>query len=187
VVNISAVAGIAAGYYDNMVRRALTEEGFIVSYPKELRHFIVCRPPNAITETQTADLAKLRTLLEENGFELKSKNLPMDKPSQKRGLAGDFVGDVLIDLPTNVYSLTSSPRFRSLKDRIWGNAAREQILLRASENLVRHFEDAVLYHVELQREIRANALSFCPFHDIPAKLRELGVVPTRLPAPGDGE
>lgn len=104
----------------------------------------------------------------------------------RRGLSGHFIGDVMIDLPTIACTLAKSPRFRSLESRILVacngaelNPEQRRILHQASEKLLDQFESSVQYLMAQRAQevaFRRTARSFCTFQNLPAKLRELGLV-----------
>jgi len=187
IVDISAAAGVAAAYFENLINRALVETGFIGHYENEFQHLITCRPPDIISHTYEEDFQKLGILLEQElGVQLTKKDLPMIDRNSRRGLSGLFVGKVMIDLPTIAYTLAKSPRFRSLESRILkmlkgGEPTPDQqrVLHQASERLLDQFESSLqdlIFHRSKETAFRRTAHSFCTFENLPAKLLELRAV-----------
>lgn len=184
IVDISAAAGVAAAYFENLIHRALAEEtGFIRYYGDVFQHLITVRPPDIINHTYQQDLLDLSSRIRtELGVELTPKEFPPKDPTAKRGLSGQFVGKVLIDLPTTVYTLANSPRFRSLQrrlSRLGITPGQRQALHQASDRLVSQFEASVQELMEDRAQriaLRQTAHSFCTFENLPAKLLELRAV-----------
>ena len=182
VVDISAAVGVATGYFENLVRRALLENGFIGRNDGKFRHLIVVRPPEIMTHTYEQDFVALTKLISrELDIEVKRGDLPMIEGYDKRGLSGHFVKDIMIDLPTAAYTLKRSPRQQALERRTLRgvrshtDAQSARIMLQASERLLDQFQACVQYHVSQETGFRKTALSFCTFRDVVSRLKDLGV------------
>lgn len=182
LVDISAAVGVATGYFENLVRRALLENSFIGRNDGQFRHLIVCRPPDIITHTYEEDFAVLKELVKrEAGAELVRKDLPMIEGFDKRGLSGHFIEDVMIDLPTAAYTLKRSPRLQALERRTRRDGKTRatpeslRVLKQASEKLLDQFETCLRFHVDEETGFRKSALSFSSMSELMGQLRALGV------------
>ena len=180
VVDISAAIGVASGYFDNLVRRALLENGFIGRADGKFRHLIVCRPPDIVEHTFEQDLADLKaTIKRKLGADMEKQDLPMIAGFDKRGLSGHFVEDIMIDIPTAAYTLKRSPRLRALERRTLregksrATAESQRLMLQASEKLLDQFESCLKFYVDSETGFRKSALTICSFRELPGKLRRL--------------
>lgn len=179
VVDISAAVGAATAYYENLIQRALLENGFIGHYPDRFSHLIVCRPNDIINRTAVQEMQEMKRFVKDTtGADFRRETFEPVFDYDKRALAGDFIGTVMVDLPTVAYTMRMSPRFRSLQDRVLEAGDEPPPRLRqASERLLDKFEEALHYHRRRERNLRSSALSFCRVLELPGKLRELGAVP----------
>ena len=182
VVDISAAIGVASGYFENLVRRALLENGFIGNYGEQFQHLIVCRPSDMLNRSFEQDFADLKKLAGELGGELVKKDFPMIANFDKRGLNGHFVKDVMIDIPTAAYTLKRSPRLRALERRTLRegkarpSAASKRLMAQASMKLLDQFESCVKFYADSEMGFRKSALTFASLDDLPNVLRELKAV-----------
>ena len=184
IVDVSAVTGLATGYYLNFVERAIREGGFITHYPDRIRHLIICRP-NDIFNTFEEDRENLvQTLQKQLGLSLTRDTLPSKRDSDRRSLGADFLCDpetgemydIIVDLPTTSYTLVKSPRFRSLMVRLGGAKNQNSLYLRQnSQHLLDAFDSAIEYHMSFDDRIRASAVSFCAIEELPSRIKKVGL------------
>lgn len=154
VVDISAAAGLATGYYYNFLSRLITEGGFLGLYPKLIRKVVVVRP-DSIESGYQEDVAKLKQVLADRGLELQTAKLD-PPPGDTLGILWfDHVDGIVVDIPRTIYPLRRAPRLLAYHDRHKrlkaGEAERvfHQRLLRFSEALLDRFREGIDYQIRI--------------------------------------
>ena len=142
IVDISAPAGLAAGYWRNAVRRFVGHAGYFdppdrvvalkvfgeaVERPLKLAHFVAVRPASGLDASADDDFATLDATLDAAGFTLASGSIRKVNPQDIRDFGvkllcrklpagGAELVDpgIVIDLPTTLYALQHSPRIERI-------------------------------------------------------------------------
>ncbi len=155
VVDISAPAGLAAGYWRNAVRRFVRHGGYfeapdrvvglrigggVVETTLPIRHFVAVRPPSGLNAAQDDDLAALRAMAGSAGYSLLSGNIRQADQHDMRDFGVTLLGrpgpdgvpeavspGIVIDLPTTLYALQYSPRIMRIDQLGVGAADRPAI------------------------------------------------------------
>lgn len=155
IVDISAAAGLATGYYYNFLSRLITEGGFLGLYPKLIRKVVVVRP-ETIESSYQEDVAKLKQVLANRGLVLKQGEKLDPPPGDTLGILWfDHVDGIVVDIPRTIYPLRRAPRLLAYHDRHKrlkaGEAERvfQQRLLRFSEALLDRFREGIDYQIRI--------------------------------------
>ena len=181
VIDISAAAGLAAGYYDNFVLRVLRDgNGYLaLSGGRFTKRLTVLPADLEITAQQ--QMEELQKSLELLGHSLESTELkPAD--SDIRGLAVKHVGPFLIDVPSTIYALRRSPRLikhlqspRGEYDEKGGSDTMHAAERKTHQRLLRQFRQALLGHLHRDRKhtvMRGNAFECIPVAELPKRLAQ---------------
>jgi hypothetical protein len=177
IIDISAAAGLAAGYYDNFVHRVLREgNGYLARSGGQYKRLITVLPSDLDTTAQQ-QIEDVETLVKSLGLQLESTELKLAE-SDIRGLAVRHVGPVLIDVPSTVYALRRSPRLlkhlqasRDDLDEGLGSAEKK-----THQRLLRQFRQSLLDHLRRDRAltpIRDKAFECIGVADLPERLRQI--------------
>lgn len=113
MVDISAATGIAVGYFDNFVKNVIAERtGAIAASGGKLRELIIIRPESL--NSFNDDEYRLNQAYPD--FEKGS----YDAPISRRGAVylNHVTGNMALDLPTALYTLNYSPRYKKLSSRL---------------------------------------------------------------------
>lgn len=171
--DISAAAGLGAGFYDNFARPILTDGTIVERGPngseniRPLKGLIVLRPENfdqRINQLDKALLAKLEDRFQKGDSPEKlKKEIKRGKPDElfiktKEGVRIPFflVDDWMIDIPRTMFSLALSPRLeRSVKSK--KNKALRNNMERV---LIERFFEAVKAHLAADRNIEGEQEMF---------------------------
>ncbi|MEM1055277.1 MAG: STING domain-containing protein [Bacteroidota bacterium] len=178
VINISAAAGLAVGYYFNFLARLITEGGFLAEYPDAYRHVVYVRP-SSLETTYQADQERLRRALEAEGLTLETGRQLKAIPADNKGpIWYDHVEDIVIDIPRAIYTLRRSPRLLSFLARAPAEriqeAAFEQRLLQIGQDLLSDVEAALRYQVrEDAMRVRREILHLSTIEEAPALVQRL--------------
>jgi hypothetical protein len=158
VVDISAPAGLAAGYWMNAVRRFVRLGGYFdrehlvtFSLPNKtesqqnlrIRHFVAVEPVETLAETESNDRRRLEATLADHGYGMRKGVIPYVDEQDLRPFAGNFLGRVgpdgsfelvqpaiVIDMPTTLYALQYSPRVIRIGDNPLGVPEDRTVLAR---------------------------------------------------------
>jgi hypothetical protein len=177
VIDISAAAGLAAGYYDNFVHRVLREgNGYLARSGGRFKRLVTVLPSD-LESTAQQQTEEVEAMVRAIGQSLESTELKLAE-SDIRGLAVKHVGPVLIDVPSTVYALRRSPRLlkhlqeaRDELDDTPGSAERK-----THQRLLRQFRQTLLDHLRRDRALtpmRDRAYECIPVADLPARLSQL--------------
>ena len=154
IIDISAAAGLAAGYYDNFVHRVLREgNGYLARSGGRFRRLVTVLPADLDTTAQQ-QIEDVETIVKSLGLALESAELKLAE-SDIRGLAARHVGPILIDVPSTVFALRRSPRLlKHLQasnpgfDDDPGEAERK-----THQRLLRQFRQSLLDHLRRDRAL----------------------------------
>lgn len=184
VIDISAAAGLAAGYYDNFVHRVLREGNGVLARSRRRRPFtkLLTVLPADLEITAQQQMEKLQELVESLGYSLESTVLKLAE-SDIRGMAIKHVGPLLIDVPSTVYALRRSPRLlkhlqspRGEYEEKGGTDAMHAAERKTHQRLLRQFRQALLDHLRRDRAltpIRDNAFECITVAELPERLAQL--------------
>lgn len=176
IIDISAAAGLAAGYYDNFVHRVLREgNGYLARSGGRFKRLITVLPADLDTTAQQ-QIEDVEALVTSLGLQLESTELKL-ADSDIRGLAVRHVGSLLIDVPSTVFALRRSPRLlkhlQASRDGFEddpGDAERK-----THQRLLRQFRQSLLDHLRRDRAltpIRDKAFECVGVADLAERLRQ---------------
>lgn len=113
LIDISAATGLAVGYFDNFVRHVIMEgTGAIAMDENALDKLIIVRPAGLGSFTQ--DEKRIKAAFPD-ASDLKATALS----HRRKAVFLNCVKDgQAIDLPTAIYTLEQSPRYKKLKERV---------------------------------------------------------------------
>lgn len=143
IVDISAPAGLAAGYWRNAVRRFVGYAGYFdppvrtialksssrtIEQPLKIAHFVAVKPASGLNAHADDDIATLEATLKNGGYSLASGAIRKANPQDMRDFGvkllcrmsnNDFDDPInpgiVIDLPTTLYALQHSPRIERIE------------------------------------------------------------------------
>lgn len=162
LVDISAAAGLAAGYFDNFVVHVLRDRTGVCAQPNaDVDELVILRPERV--DDFDGDEKRVKAAFPD------AVSATLDAPSQRRGrvFCNYIVGKRIIDIPTPLYSLQQSPRFRALQHRVLNVSTitrqpEPMILLQLQRRMIAAFFAA------LDRLVRSeHGLSAARLHVVP--------------------
>lgn len=136
LIDLSAASGLAVGYYDNFLRHMLMEKQGVLALPQNnLKKLIVLRPLR-IEGFQDDDDA-VRLLFPG------AKDFTAMAPTQRRGkvFLPRVEDGVVVDIPTPLYSLQQSPRFKTLRKRL---SYFQNLSQQSNDEILRKLEDKMI-------------------------------------------
>lgn len=175
ILDISAAAGLAAGYYDNFVHRVLREgNGYLARSGGRFTRLITVLPEH-LDSTAAQQLETLARTVGELGLSLETSELKL-ADADIRGLAIRHVGPVIVDLPSTVYALRRSPRMlRHLQaPRDDADDGLQDAERKTHQRLLRQFRQGLLDYLRRDRalmEMRDRAFECVTLAELPARLR----------------
>ena len=179
LIDISAAAGLAAGYYDNFVHRVLREGNGVLARLEGRFTKLLTVLPADLEITAQQQMEELQKLVESSGYVLESTELKLAE-SDIRGIAVKQVGPLLIDVPSTVYALRRSPRLRKHRklprdeyDEKVGNDAMNAAKRKAYQRLLRQFRQVLLYHFYDDTQNRGNSFECITLDQLPDRLAKL--------------
>lgn len=179
VIDISAAAGLAAGYYENFVLRVLRDGNGVLARSRRRFTKLLTVLPADLKITAQQQMEELQALVEKAGKSLESTVLKLAE-SDIRGIAIKHVGPLLIDVPSTVYALRRSPRLRKHlqsprdeRNEKGGNDAMHAAERKTHQRLLRQFRQALLYHLNDDSQIRGNAFECITLAELPDRLAKL--------------
>lgn len=164
VVDISAAAGLAAGYFESYVvpimRDAILADepacsGILVVLPERL-------------DSREVDLRRTRRMLEETfgaGAVARDRDIPLVRGRRDCPF---FVDGVAIDLPRTLYTLTRSPRYRRMLDYTRAVPDEAAVVERMERSLVAAFADSLPALARGEPGVSAASLDCAPIGDADA-------------------
>jgi hypothetical protein len=170
IVEISAAAGLAAGYYVNMVRDVIFQKGGAVSQKPGLEKFYVIRLEDILTRQD--DEERLRTILArvtgENKPEASLYNERFTRPtSQNRPIFAAPAGHAIVDLPTPLYSLFHAPRYQRLQARLGHDDPEAK---RMRQRMIDAFFAALYRQINRDDTVSREKLEVVGFDELEARL-----------------
>ena len=182
LIDISAAAGLAAGYYDNFVHRVLRDGNGVLARSEGRFTKLLTVLPEDLEITAQQQMEKLQKEVEKLGYLLESTELKLAE-SDIRGMAVKHVGPLLIDVPSTVYALRRSPRLlkhlqspRGEYDEKGGTDAMHAAERKTHQRLLRQFRQALLDHLRRDRAltpIRDKAFECITAAELPKRLAQL--------------
>ena len=179
LIDISAAAGLAAGYYDNFVHRVLREGNGVLARLEGRFTKLLTVLPADLEITAQQQMEDLQKLVKSSGYVLESTELKLAE-SDIRGMAVKHVGPLLIDVPSTVYALRRSPRLRKHRklprdeyDEKVGNDAMNAAKRKAYQRLLRQFRQVLLYHFYDDTQNRGNSFECITLDQLPDRLAKL--------------
>ena len=153
VIDISAAAGLAAGYYDNFVSRVLREGNRYLARSNGQFTNLLTVLPEDLNGTVQQQLEIIASQIKAAGFALEFSELKTAE-SDIRGLAVKHVGNVLVDIPSTVYALRRSPRLLKHLQQTQRNEGESIAEIKIHQRLLRQFKDS------LQDQLRRDQKNF---------------------------
>lgn len=119
VVDISAAAGLAAGYFTNLVKDTIIQKQGVLRQSK-CEKFYVIRLDDILDRDGDED--RLMKFMARVTGEQKAKLSDYDRRFERATWEGRYLyakvaGNAIIDLPTPLYSLFNAPRYKRVLDR----------------------------------------------------------------------
>jgi hypothetical protein len=136
LIDLSAASGLAVGYYDNFLRHMLMEKQGVLALPQNnLKKLIVLRPLRV--EGFQDDDDAVRQLFPG------TKDFTAMAPTQRRGkvFLPRVEDGVVVDIPTPLYSLQQSPRFKTLRKRL---SYFQNLSQQSNDEILRKLEDKMI-------------------------------------------
>lgn len=169
VVDISAAAGLAGGYYVNMVRDVIFQNGGALGQ-RGLEQFYVIRLEDILT--READEKRLRGILAratgEDHADAAGYNQKFARPtSANRPIWAAVAGNAIIDLPTPLYSLFHAPRYQRLQARVGHEDAEAR---RMRQRMIEAFFAALRRQMDRDDAISRNRLQIVTFEELERRL-----------------
>jgi len=169
VVDISAAAGLAGGYYVNMVRDVIFQRGGALAQGG-LEHFYVIRLDDILNREDNEK--RLRDILARatgEAHETASKyNKEFQRPtSGNRPIWAAVAGNAIIDLPTPLYSLFHAPRYQRVQDRLGRDHPEAR---RMRERMIEAFFAALRRQMDRDDAISRDKLQVVSFDELEARL-----------------
>lgn len=185
IVDISAAVGLATGYYENFLSRMIKQNGFLFKNNDKVERLIVVRPENVLSDVEL-DKRKMEKILTDNGYTLHKKVTLSNTDDPFRNMNVDLVGNIVVDLPTTFYTLKSSPRLLSLRERLDRqisfnappNPKRDLALRQLSERLLDRVKYVLQYHIQKNTgHVYQELVDFSTIEQLPEILKKYGVKP----------
>lgn len=169
VVDISAAAGLAGGYYVNMVRDVIFQRGGALAQGG-LEQFYVIRLEDILNRED--DETRLRDILAratgEEHDNAADYNRKFGRPtSANRPIWAAVAGDAIIDLPTPLYSLFQAPRYQRLQARMGHDHAEAR---RMRQRMIDAFFAALRRQMDRDDAISRCRLKVVSFDELEAEL-----------------
>jgi len=137
VVDISAAAGLAIGYYDNFVRPIVMNGGVLDLNRARVEGMIV------VTSTDLSNFKEDQDRLYARAAAVAGLSLVPDQALSRgagmRSFTVTLLGRAILDLPSAVYSLEQSPRLRQMKTRLERQSGREAAIRSMRTSLLNAF------------------------------------------------
>ena len=152
IIDISAAAGLAAGYYDNFVSRVLRDGDGYLARSKGALTNLVTVIPNNLNNTVQQQLEDISNQLSDAGFKLECTELT-NTEADIRGLAIRHVKNVIIDVPSTIFALRRSPRLLKHSQKIRPNQAQSIAEIKTHQRLLQQFKQS------LQDQIRRDQIN----------------------------
>lgn len=161
LIDISAAAGLAVGYYDAFIDFLLRNDGYLQREPERFRH-VVSVIPNRFDRTAEQDQQQLKEQMAARGLELKDAPLPSihGKP---RGMSVRHAGPVIVDVVTAAYAMRRSPRLLKLDELRRGDEPPGEQELKMHARLRHEFIRMIRYLVRQNsrhRQVPGNVLHY---------------------------
>jgi hypothetical protein len=155
VVDISAAAGLAVGYYVNFVLDVIRNNGILEANPNAVRGLLVVIPDDLANRRDD------RERIEEQLVALAGRPLDRDRrlprPGSDRSFTANVLGQLIVDVASAPYALGYSPRMLQLQARLSNrpnlrDEARSASIARMTQSLLRAFERALQNQITGGRE-----------------------------------
>jgi nucleoside 2-deoxyribosyltransferase len=169
IVDISAAAGLAGGYYVNMIRDVIFQRGGALAQGG-LEHFYVIRLDDILTREE--DETRLRSLLArvtgEEHDNAAGYNQKFGRPtSGNRPIWAAVAGNAIIDLPTPFYSLFHAPRYQRLQARMGHDHAEAR---RMRQRMIDAFFAALRRQMDRDDAISRDKMHVVTFDELEQRL-----------------
>jgi hypothetical protein len=157
VVDISAAAGLAAGYYVNFVRDVIVNHGILDANRAVARGLLVVVPDDVAN--RLADRERIEAEIERlTGLRL-ARDQKLPRPGSDRSFTANLLGRLIVDVASAPYALGYSPRMLRLQLRLSGrpdlrDAAREASIARMVRSLLRAFESSLRDQIRRDHDTR---------------------------------
>jgi hypothetical protein len=173
VVDISAAAGLAIGYYENFVREVIRNDGILDASAGRARGLLVVVP------TRLANRRDDRQAIEDEAAALAGLPIERDqqfpRPGNDRAFTAALLGGLVLDVPSAPYSLDKSPRIRQLRRRFGtlhalARSEREAMVAQMTRSLLAAFERALRDQIDDDHDTHADRVLVRAAADLPAAI-----------------
>lgn len=177
LIDISAAAGLAVGYYDAFIDFLIRNGGYMQREPGRFRH-VVCAIPIRFDPTAEQDQLRIEEQLASRGLKLEKLQLP-EIDGKPRGMLVKYVGPVVVDLVTAAYAMRRSPRLIKLDDLHRSDGPPSDAELKMHARLRYEFIRMIRYSVRQNsrhRSVASNVLHYCTPDQAAAVIERLQTV-----------
>jgi len=168
IVDISAAAGLAGGYYVNMIRDVIFQNGSALAQAG-LAHFYVIRLDDILSreEDNTRFLDILARATGERHPSIRGYHKDFNRPGGGRPITAAVAGNAIIDLPTPLYSLFHAPRYQRLQARMGYNDAEAR---RMRQRMIEAFFAALRRQMDRDDAISRDKMHVVTFDQLEQRL-----------------
>lgn len=173
VVDISAVMGLATGYYFNFLYRLLKDPNFLKNHmPNQINHQVTL-VPNSLRSSVQKDIKDFQELVERAGLKVDdcTMELPEGWPSDIRKILNKRIGRIGFDIPSTAYALRRSPRYNTMAAQTRGAISAE--LIRLEQSLLNRFITATQYLLQRAFQLEDLDLSTHTLERIPTTVEDV--------------
>lgn len=173
VVDISAVMGLATGYYFNFLYRLLKDPNFLHYHtPRQIDHQVTL-VPNSLRSSVRKDIEDFQVLVERAGLKVESfkLELPQGWPADIREVLSKRIGRIGFDIPSTAYALRRSPRYSTLAAKTPGASSPE--LVRMEQGMLNRFGTATSYLLQRGLQLEDMDISRHSLERIPTTVDEV--------------
>jgi len=181
LIDVSAASGLAVGYYDNFLRHMLMEkQGVLALAENKLERLIVIRPVRL--EGFQEDDDGVQQLFPG------AKKVTARAPTQRRGdvVLPRVQDGIVIDIPTAIYSMVQSPRFKTLRKRLsffknLNEQTSDQMLRKLEEKMIDAFFKTLDFLLRFDQGMSRHKLEIQTVASLEERKRNSGSAPPPIP------
>jgi hypothetical protein len=170
LVDISAAAGVAVGFFENFARPVLTEGQGVLAIPENgVDHLLIIRPDRI--NDYGSDRDSISELLAR--AEARTVKAPLHP---RRAVTAHVLERVIVDFPTPLYAMFRAPRYAKLRDRLrnvpnLALAARETAFAKMEAKLIASYFQTLDWLLNDETNLAKRKVSVVSLRDF----RERGV------------
>jgi hypothetical protein len=168
LVDISAAAGVAVGFFENFARPVLMQgQGALALPANGVDHLLILRPD------RINDLDSDRDNIKEQlaRGERKTLSAPVHP---RREVTAQVLGDIIVDFPTPLYAMFRAPRYVKLRDRLrnaqhFSAAAREAAHAKMEAKIIASYFRTLDWLVNNEADLAKRKISVVSLEDFRAR------------------